>query len=417
LFGKFSIGWRQVWVTALLMATSSMVTTTYGIIAVPLMQEFGPSRMVLMLTMTVISVVASSIAPWLGAMMDRVPLRRIMLTGAFFLVAGYFALSFVTAFWQVLAVFALFMAPAQLSAGTMASTVLLSRWFSAMRGKAIGLALTGISLGGFIYPIVVQALLDHYDWRTALRLFAVVLALVMVPCVLLVVNRPADVGLHPDGFDSEPEHADAEAHAAAGMTTRRILSDPTFWMIAVILAIFFSGMRGLVTNIAPLAADEGVDATLVAWVLSLYSVAGVCAKLGFAWLADRVDPRKLLLVAMIGAAIAHACLVMADQGFATIAAGAIIMGLFGGTMLPMQAFLVPRIFGRNVVGKVSGLLGLAMFVFNAGSPPLFGLIYDVFGNYDAIFIAYAALMVAAMAMLPYLRLDRRDDPLPVAAAA
>ena len=146
MFGKFSIGWRQVWVTALLMATSSMVTTTYGIIAVPLMQEFGPSRMVLMLTMTVISVVASSIAPWLGAMMDRVPLRRIMLTGAFFLVAGYFALSFVTVFWQVLAVFALFMAPAQLSAGTMASTVLLSRWFSAMRGKAIGLALTLIHL-------------------------------------------------------------------------------------------------------------------------------------------------------------------------------------------------------------------------------------------------------------------------------
>jgi len=53
------------------------------------------------------------------------------------------------------------------------------------------------------------------------------------------------------------------------------------------------------------------------------------------------------------------------------------------------------------------LLGIAMFVFNAGSPPLFGLIHDLFGNYDAVYIAYAVMTLAMVALLPFMRVDPR----------
>lgn len=408
MFGSFALGWRQVWLSIAVLSIGSMITTTYGVIAVPLMQEFGPSRMVLMLTISVISVVASVLSPGFGALMDRVSLRPVMAAGILLVAGGYLALSFATAFWQVLVIFGALIAPGQVATGALAATVLLSRWFSAMRGRAMGIALTGVSLGGIIFPVLVQAFLDQTDWRTAMRLFALVIALIGLPCTLLVINRPSDVGLHADGAAAEPQHAPIADLDERGMTARRILSDPTFWMLAVILAIFYTGMRGIVTNIAPLAADEGIDATLAALLLSSYSAFGVIAKLTYAAISDRVDPRRLLLVVMIGATASHLCLTMAEQGFAMIAAGAILMGLFGGSMMPMQSYLVPRIFGRNVVGKVYGLLGMAMFVFTVGTPPLFGLIHDLFGNYDAIFLAYAGLMLAAMLMVPRLRLDPGD---------
>jgi MFS family permease len=96
---------------------------------------------------------------------------------------------------------------------------------------------------------------------------------------------------------------------------------------------------------------------------------------------------------------------MADRGIVAIAAGATTMGLFGGMLLPMQGYLVPRIFGRAVVGRVAGLLGLAMFVFTVFSPPLFGLIYDLTGTYDAVYATYAGLLVAVMFLVPRMRLD------------
>jgi MFS family permease len=405
VLGNFAPGWRQVWLSMAVLSISSMITTTYGVLAVPLMQEFGPSRMVLMLTISVLSVVTSLLSPGFGALMDRVALRPVMATGVLLIAGGYLALSLATEFWQVLVIFGALIAPGQVVTSALSATVLLSRWFSAIRGRAMGIALTGVSLGGIVFPILVQTFLDHTDWRTALRLFALTIALIGLPCALLVINRPSDVGFYPDGGDAEPEHAAIAATGEGELTARQILADPTFWMLALILAIIYTGMRGIVTNIAPLAADEGIDATLAAVLLSSYSVCGVIAKLTYAAISDRVDPRRLLLVVMVGATASHLCLTMAEQGLAMIAAGAVLMGLFGGAMMPMQSYLVPRIFGRDAVGKVYGLLGLAMFLFTVGTPPLFGLIHDVFGNYDVIFALYAALMAAAMALVRWLRVD------------
>lgn len=403
--GTFSLGWRQVWLSLILLAAGSMVTVTYGIIAVPLMAEFHPSRAVLMMAMSVVSVAIAILAPPLGNLLDRVSLRAAILSGCVLLCAGYVALSFTTAFWQVLAIYGLFMAPSQLTVGMLAMTVLISRWFSAARGRAMGIAVAGVSIGGFVFPVVAQILLDHFDWRTAMRLFALIIAVIAFPAAMLVINRPADVGLHPDGADEEPEHADADAFEATGLTSRQILSDPTFWIIAIILSVFFSAMRGVVTNIAPMAADEGIDPTVVAYLVSSYSVAGLIAKLGYAWIADRADPRKLLAATMVIGTLAHVCLIFAERGLVAIAVGSVLIGLSGGTLLPMQGYLVPRIFGRAVVGKVSGLLGLAMFVFNVFSPPLFGLIHDLFGNYDAVYISYAVMTLAMVVLLPFMRVD------------
>lgn len=403
--GTYSLGWRQVWLSLILLACGSISTVTYGIIAVPLMAEFHPSRAVLMMAMSVVSVSIAILAPPLGTLLDRVSLRAAILSGCVMLCMGYVALSYTTAFWQVLVIYGVFMAPSQLTVGMMSMTVLISRWFSATRGRALGIAVAGVSIGGFIFPVLAQMLLDNFDWRTSMRLFALILAIVTFPTAMLIVNRPADVGMHPDGADEEPEHADADAFEATGLTSRQILADPTFWIIAIILSVFFSAMRGVVTNIAPMAADEAIDATQVAWLVSAFSIAGLIAKLGYAWIADRADPRRLLAMIMVIGTLAHVCLIFAEQGLPAIAVGAVLIGLSGGTLLPMQGYLVPRIFGRAVVGKVSGLLGLTMFVFNGFSPPLFGLIHDIFGNYDAVYIGYAVMTLAMVVLLPFMRVD------------
>lgn len=409
LMGKFSAGWRQVWLCLILMAVNSMVTMTYGIIAVPLMHEFHPSRMVLMMTMSVIAVVATVASPPLGTLMDKVSVRWVVVYGAVSICVGYFLLSFATDFLHILVIYGLFMGPPQVATGAMSASVLLSRWFSEARGRAMGIAIAGISVGGFCFPPLVQMLIDIFAWREAMQVLAIGLAVLTIPAALMVIDHPAQRGLFPDGAQSEPLHADA-SRIAQGLSNRAILTDPTFWLFALILSIFFSGMRGLVTNVAPLAADQGIDPALIAYLLSFYSAAGVVAKLGFAAIADRVNPRLLMLVSLIGVGVAHGCMIASEQGYAMIALGSTLMGLFGGAILPLQGFLVPRIFGASVVGRVSGLLGIAMFAFNFVTPPLFGLIHDMFGNYDAIFMAYVALVMIGIAVLPRMRMGPREGP-------
>lgn len=405
---SFGVGWRQVAACLVLLMSCAMIASAFSIVAVPLAREFKPSRMVLMLAMTILSAVAGVLSPALGNMMDRLPLRRLMMVGVMAVAAGFVALSFARSIVHVLAIYGVFMAPGMVLLGPIPATVLLSRWFEKRRGLALGIAIAGISLGGFVYPLVIQGLLDAFPWREALRLVALIVVVVSLPAAMMIVDRPSDRGLHPDGADSEPAAVQGTAAAASPLSARAILSDPTFWLVAVVFAVVLSGMKGMVTNLAPLAIDEGISATLAATLISVFSAAGFAAKFAFAAAADKVSPRLLLVMAIVGFSAGMACLIYAEAGYGMLALGVGLIGLFGGFMVPLQSLLIPRIFGPRVVGRASGLLTFVMLWFMLATPPLFGLMHDLTGSYDRMFMILIALAAAVLFLVPRIRMHARD---------
>lgn len=403
----FAVGWRQVGACFMLLAAAGMIASTYSIIAVPLAREFQPSRMVLMLAMTVMSSTCAVLSPLLGSLMDRFSVRKLMLAGGAVLGLGYTALSFTTEFTQVLIIFGVLIAPANVLIGPVATTVLLSRWFAHQRGRAIGIAIAGISAGGFLFPIIIQSLLDAHEWRQALQLLGLVLVVWTVPVSLLVVDKPADRGLHPDGAAEAPEIVREEL-AKSPISVRALLTDPAFWMIAVTVAIVTAGMKGMVTNLAPLAIDNGVDPSAAALLVSVYAGCSFISKLNFAALADKLGPRKLMFTSLMGVALGMACLTQAQAGYAVIALGVGIIGLFGGLMVPTESYLAPRVFGQRGVGRAMGLLSGAILLALLATPPLFGFIFDITGSYTGIFWTFSALALIALLWVPAIRLHPRE---------
>lgn len=403
---NFGIGWRQVAASFVLLSVGAVLASTYSVVAVPLAKEFHPSRSVLMLAMTIMSLIGGLISPWAGKQMDRSSLRRLMFVGAGLMVAGYMALSVATSFTMVLAIYAVFMAPANILIGPMATSVLLSRWFVKRRGAAIGIAIAGVAMGGFLFPPLIQYLLNSMEWRIAFRVLGLIVAVMTVLSILCVVDRPAERGLFPDGEASDPEIAHARA-AGPGITTRAILTDPTFWCAVALFAVILSGMKGMVTNLVPIALDQGVPATAAALLISIYSACGFVAKLGFAAIADRVNLRVLMFASLIGFALGMACLTRASMGYGMIALGVGLIGGFGGLMVPLQGLFVPRAYGRHVVGQVAGVLNLVVLGALLCTPPIFGATYDLTGSYTVIFMAFAGLAALTALVVPYIRLSPR----------
>ena len=406
---SFIVGWRQVVASFMLLSATGMIAQTYSIVAVPLMHEFQPSRTVLMLAMTVLSGTCAVLSPLLGTLMDRVSLRALMLAGALSLGAGYAALSLTTSFNQVLVIFALLIAPANVLIGPVAVTVLLSRWFALRRGRAVGIAIAGISAGGFFFPTFIQGLLNAHDWRQAFQLLGLVLAAWASLAALMAVNHPSDRGLNPDGAAEPPAIAKEEV-TQAPISARQVLSDPAFWMIAATVAVVTAGMKGMITNLAPLVIASGVDVGRAASLISVYSGCSFIAKLTFAALADRLGARLMMFLALGGVAAGMACLTQAGMGYGAIAIGVGITGLLGGFMVPMESYVAPRVFGQRAVGRAMGLLSGAILVAMLSTPPLFGLIYDLTGSYTAIFWTFCGLALLMLMMVPAIRLHPRDEP-------
>jgi MFS family permease len=413
--GGFAVGWRQVGACMVLMASGSMLTSGYSVVAVPIGHEFATSRTELMLPVTIMALVSGLISPSFGNLMDRASLRRLMLLGAACLVTGFVALSFATSFLHIMIIYAVLMAPGNTITGPMSAAVLLARWFVAKRGRAIGIAVTGVSIGGLLFPVLIQGLLNHFEWREALRLVALVILVTAIPAAALIVDKPADRGRHPDGAAGETALMRQQA-AETSMSTKDILTNPTFWLAALLFAIVMSGMAGMVTNLVPLAVDHGIEATQAASLIAFYSAGGLLAKLGFAGIADRLNLRFLIVLALAGYASGMACMIHAEAGYPVLALGVTLIGGFGGLMVPMQGFLVPRVFGSNVVGKVSGLMTPVVLVWMLSTPLLFGAAFDRTGSYDIMFWAFIGMSACLLVTIPFMRLGSRSDVMAEAVA-
>lgn len=406
MFGQFATGWRQVAAAFMMLAAAGMIASTFSIIAVPLAKEFQPSRFVLMLAMTVLSGTSAILLPLAGQLMDRFSLKRLMMLGGLLLGLGFWAISVATSYVQVLIIYGILLAPASVTLGPVAATVLLSRWFVTQRGRALGIAIAGISAGGVVFPMIMQALLQAFEWRDALQWLGLILMVWTIPMTFLVVNQPSDIGLAPDGQRSEQAQPAAET-TAAPVTVRELLSDPAFWLIAVTVAIVTAGMKGMITNIGPLAVDAGVDTARAAFLVSIYAACSFVAKLSFAALADRAGPRILMFAALGGFALGLAILTQAQFGYAVMALGVAITGLFGGLMIPTESYLAPRVFGQRAVGRALGLLSSTILIGLLATPPLFGFIFDITGSYRGIFWTFAGFAIIAMLWVPTMRLHPR----------
>jgi MFS family permease len=410
----FLTGWRQVAVIFMLLAAAGMIAATYSIIAIPLAKEYEPSRTVLMLAMTVLSGSSAALLPFVGHLVDRLSIRNTLMAGGFLLGLGYFSLSLTTNFMQVLMIFGLIIAPANALLGPVAGTVLLSRWFVEMRGRALGIAIAGISAGGFLFPIIMTELLEAHDWREAMQWLGFILVLWTVPITALVVSSPDERGLNPDGAATPPVQAMTEI-AAAPVTVKEVISDPAFWLIAITVAIVTAGMKGMITNIGPLATDAGIDAARAAYLVSVFAGCSFVAKLIFAALADKVGPRVIMFAALAGFALGLAILTQAQLGYPVIVSGVAVTVFFGGLMIPTESYLAPRVFGQRAVGRALGLLSSTILIGLLCTPPLFGLIFDLTGSYRGIFWAFAGFAILALLWVPAMRLHPRGEA-PSAAA-
>src|SRR5215217_9481888 len=120
-----------------------------------------------------------------GWFVDRVGPRKLMIAGillAGIALVGLGSISTLTGFY----VFYLFNALGNVLGGPLPNQVLLSRWFNAARGRAMGFAYLGIGLGGALVPLVSVRLVQAFGWQGALKALGIAIVLIALPLALIV---------------------------------------------------------------------------------------------------------------------------------------------------------------------------------------------------------------------------------------
>lgn len=367
---------------------------SYGVFFKAIAAEFGDSRLGVSLGLTVTSAVGAIAAPLVGRALDRFPLRRVIGVGAVFMALGFLGLSQVRTPLEFYLVLGLFIGFGASSMGNLATSKLVANWFERRRGMALGIAATGVSLSGVIMPFVTAALIEAYGWRQGFLLYGVFTLVVVVPVVLrMIISKPEDVGLHPDGA-SQASIMATQGNQPPRVSMRDVVRDRNFWAVVGTFGLAFCAMSATLTHMVPRLTDMGHALTTASLVMSLCAGLGVVGKLSFGVLADRLPLRRVLWLILVVQFVGQLVMYTNDTLW-VFALGAAIFGYGVGGVVPMHGVVVAKTFGRERFGAVLGLMRPAMFPLQIAGVPFAGWIFDVTGRYDQAFQVFLGVYVVA----------------------
>jgi MFS family permease len=414
-------GWRIVTVAFVTnFIAVGLVFYSYGVFFKALAAEFGGSRFGVAAGLAIMNVAISVFAPFLGHAFDRSSIRNVICLGALLTALGFFVASQIDALWQFYAVMGTFLALGVAAVGPLAGTTLVANWFTERRGIALGIAGMGISASGFAMAPLATLLIGAIGWRDTFLVYGVVPLLLVIPLAwLVIVNRPEQIGLRPDGAqDPEstptsgggqlaPPAADGNRQLASSFeldwSTRSALRQRNLWVIAIAIALNSCTNGAMLTHIIPHATDIGFDPLAAAWVLSCIAGFGAVGKLLFGWIADRIDKRLTLWCATALQGLGIVLILNAEQYHLLLLAGT-VYGLGMGGMPPLAGALIGAAFGRYRFGRMMGLMNPVMLPIRVLGIPYAGWIFDRTGSYEIAFLTFIGLCVMSILALSLLRL-------------
>lgn len=295
----------------------------------------------------------------------------------------------------------------------------VQRWFVRRRGFASGLAVAGIGVGTLVMPPLASTLIAQVGWRGAYFTLAVIAVVIGAGMSLLIENDPRGRGLLPDGEAAHEPGGGAQvagrgagasvsgaaagrqpvaASAPAGATVREaVMSRPFASLYAACLACSF-GVFVPFVHLVPYALDHGVVPSTAVLLLGVIGVGSTAGRFFLGGLADRFGRRASLLAMFAGMAVALVAWAGADT-VATLAAFALVFGVFyGGWVAVLPAVVMDYFGGRNVSGIIGVLYTSVAFGTLIG-PAAAGFIYDAGGGYLVPILASAAANAIAFAIV------------------
>lgn len=394
---KTYFGWYVVAISALTLALVLGASIQgFGLFVLPVSESFNLSRADTNTAAIALNVGMAVMAPFLGRLLDSRSSKLIMAISAVLFGGSLVVLGLSHNVWLSVAVIALPLAAAVVGCGTLTSPTLVARWFTVHRGRAMAIAMMGLSLGPVVVVPLVSLLIEAVGWRTSLVVLGVVIGALLLLLAALVRERPGpdDVEVRGVGAPDPAPLAEVPELAVRPLGVGQLLAMPQFWTIALAAAFVFAIMTAVLVSLVPYAQGEGLSLAQGASLMSAYGLAAIGGTLLVAWLGDRFDRLTLMAVLSVLIGLAVALLMVAD-GYVTILASTAVLGLVSGALTPVFLALVADLFGPASFGTANGVASFISTIVGAAAIRYGGEVFDRTGSYRLMFLSFLVVGLAA----------------------
>ena len=275
---------------------------------------------------------------------------------------------------------------------------------------ASGIVASGLALGGLLVPLLTM-LIDMFDWRTAMVIVGLGMWVIVLPLSLVVRHKPEQYGYQLDGEANITTvvHEGMVSLSITDVSTgvRQAIKSWAFWNISLVVTCQFLIINGVITHIMPYLSSIEIPrstSSLIAGAIPLVSIGG---RLGFGWLAYKFDKKHLMAGGF--AIMSLGMLFFSYASYSMIWLLTLFIILFGigwGGNVTMRVALLSEHFGRAKFGTIHGLVVGVVSLGQMVGAYLPGLVYDIWGSYQGIWLVFAGLAIVPLVIV--LTLPRID---------
>jgi MFS family permease len=391
-------GWIMVASLSLTQVVSwGIVYYSFSVFMTPMTHELGWTQTQVAGGFSAAQFVSGLVALPIGRFIDRRGARSILLAGsclAATLLVAWSRVHTLAAFYAIW----LGMGVAMAAVLYEPAFAVVVAWFRRRRALALTVLTSIGGLASTIFVPAVAALIATSGWRTSLLYLAGLLALINIPLYAGIVrSRPGDLGLCPDGGESERVEALSETPVVSGVGAGK-LPVRAAWLMALIFGLSTLTSAAAFVHVFPFLVTSGFSMQSAALSVAAMGASQVPARLGFGLLVRVVSGAWLAPCLFVFQALGLMCLAFASHLSALVVVFALLFGFGNGMATLVRSLLVAERFDLSRYGSISGTMAFCGQVARAVGPIGAAWLASVWAYQAVWWLLASMLCLSAIAM-------------------
>ncbi|KAL5363732.1 MFS general substrate transporter [Aspergillus floccosus] len=255
--------------------------------------------------------------------------------------------------------------------------VCVGQWFVRRRGLAAGIATSGSSLGGVIFPIFLNRTMEEVGFFGAVRYAALLIGILLAVACLLVRAR-----LPRRKWSGDVAWIDMRLFKQKPFAFYTVGSFLTMW-----------GLWAPFDYLSSMAINAGFSPSLALYLISILNASSIAGRILPPHIGDRIGHFNVLTICAMGTGVSMLCLWLPfnyHPSHAGIIVFALVYGFVSGTVVSILMPCVAKIGDLNTLGQRFGTFQLVISVSCLTGLPIMGAILNRQGNTD-----YSGLQIFA----------------------
>ncbi|SCW02858.1 LAFE_0F15830g1_1 [Lachancea fermentati] len=238
------------------------------------------------------------------------------------------------------------------------SVTLLPQWFRKKRSLAMGLGASGSGLGGIVFNLGMQKMIEVHSVKWALIAQCIICTALSTLALFLTRTRTNEI--------------QSNSKQGSHMFDSEVLRSAGFWLLVLYVCFTMVGYVVLLYSLSAFTVSLGYSENQGSIVSCMISVGALFGRPVVGLIADHFGPVTVTMFVHLIVAIFCWAMWIPCRNFATALLFALIVGSLMGSIWPLVAPMMTRVVGLPKLSVTFGMVWVALGIFAIVSP-IFGL--------------------------------------------